>query len=63
MSNWFGEKPPMTKQQRELIECMNEFCNEKCPLDASRNEAAEYIHRNIEEYKLLILGNWELQYI
>lgn len=42
----------MTEKQRELVECMNEFCNEKCDLSASVKEASDYIDRNIEEYKL-----------
>ena len=49
---YHSEVEQMTKKQRELIECMNEFCNEKCDLSASKKEASEYIDRNIEEYKL-----------
>lgn len=42
----------MTEKQREFIECMNEFCVEKCDLNASTEEASKYIDKNIEEYKL-----------
>lgn len=31
---------------------MNEFCEEKCDLNASVSEASKYIARNIEYYKL-----------
>ena len=44
----------MTYRQRDLIECMNEFCHEQCSLDATKEEAQAYISRNIEEYKLEI---------
>ena len=43
----------MTERQRNLIKAMNEFCKEKFDLSYSRTkeEAREYISRNIEEYK------------
>ena len=42
----------MTDKQRDLIECMNEFCQEQCSIEATKEEAQAYISRNIEEYKL-----------
>ena len=53
----------MTEKQRELIEAMNEFCTEKCPLDANVQTASDYISRNIEEFKLLTMDNWQLKYL
>ena len=52
----------MTDKQRELIECMNEFCREKFDLsyERTKEEASEYISRNIDEYKLLTINNWAL---
>lgn len=47
-----AERKNMTNKQRELIECMNEFCREQCDLNASTEEASDYISRNIDEYKL-----------
>ena len=50
----------MTDKQRELIECMNEFCREKFYLsyERTKEEASEYISRNINEYLLLTTSNW-----
>ena len=42
----------MTDKQRDLIECMNELCQEQCPLNATKEEARAYISKNIDEYKL-----------
>ena len=53
----------MTARQQELIETMNEFCTEKCPLDADKKTASEYISRNVEEYKLLVMDSWQLDYM
>ena len=52
----------MTDKQRELIECMNEFCTKKFDLsyERSKEEAREYISKNIDEYKLLITSDWAL---
>ena len=52
----------MTDKQRELIEAMNEFCREKFDLsyERTKEEASEYISRNIDEYKLLTMSNWLL---
>ena len=50
----------ITDKQKSLIECMNEFCNEKFDLSYQRTkqEASYYISRNIDEYKLLTTSNW-----
>lgn len=50
----------MTDKQRELIECMNEFCFHKFDLsyERTKEEAREYISKNIEEYKLLTTDPW-----
>ena len=50
----------ITDKQKSLIECMNEFCNEKFDLSYQRTkqEASDYISRNIDEYKLLTTSNW-----
>ena len=55
----------ITKNQKELIDDMNEFCREKFMYDdcTTLAQAAEYISRNIEEFKLLTIDNWQLQYI
>ena len=41
---------------------MNEFCREKFDLsyERTKEEAKEYISRNIDEYKLLTINNWAL---
>ena len=50
----------MTEKQRDLIECMNEFCTEKFDLSYQRTkeEARDYISRNIDEYKLWSTNIW-----
>ena len=50
----------MTEKQRDLIEWMNEFCTEKFDLSyyRTKEEARDYISRNIDEYKLLSVNNW-----
>lgn len=55
----------MTDKQRDLIECMNEFCDEKFDLSIPRTleEAKLYISRNIEQYKLNTMTSWEMQYM
>lgn len=54
----------MTDKQKHLIECMNEFCNEKFDLSYKRTkeEARDYISRNIHEYKLLTTSDWCLSH-
>lgn len=53
----------MTYLQQELIECMNEFCYQKFDLsyERTKEEASEYISKNIDEYKLLTTDNWALK--
>ena len=53
----------MTDKQRELIECMNEFCREKCDPNATVKEANDYIRRNYEEYQLMTMDSWQLEYM
>lgn len=55
----------MTDKQRDLIECMNEFCDEKFDLSIPRTleEAMLYISRNIEQYKLNTMSSWGMQYM
>lgn len=50
----------MTYLQEVLIEGMNEFCAEKFDLsyERTKEEAEEYINKNIDEYKSLITHNW-----
>ena len=54
----------MTEKQKELIERMNEFCKEKTDISYQRTkeEARDYISRNIEEYKLLSMDNWNISH-
>ncbi len=53
------------EKQKRLIDDMNEFCNEKFYYDNETTcvDASAYISRNIEQYKLLTMDNWQLQYI
>lgn len=55
----------MTDKQRNLIESMNELCDEKFDLSIphSLEEAMLYISRNIEQYKLNTMSSWEMQYM
>ena len=50
----------MTYLQEVLIEGMNEFCAEKFDLsyERTREEAEEYITKNIDEYQSLTTHNW-----
>lgn len=55
---------PITDKQRMLIEDMNEFCREKFDFnDKTRKDASEYIDRNIDEFKLTTMSNWQYQYM
>ena len=58
-------KMKITDKQKELIDCMNEFCREKLEYDerTSSKEASDYIDRNIEEYKLETMDSWMYQYM
>lgn len=55
----------MTNKQKDLIDCMNEFCKEYFKYDENTTcqEASAYIDRNIEEYKLAIMSDWQYQYM
>lgn len=55
----------ITEKQKSLIDAMNEFCREKLIYTnkTTRKEASNYIDRNIEEYKLATMDNWQLQYL
>lgn len=55
---------PITDKQRQLIEDMNEFCREKFDFNGkNRKDASEYIDRNMSEFKLVSMSNWQYQYI
>ena len=55
---------PITDKQRTLIEDMNEFCREKFDFNGkTRKDASEYIDRNIDEFKLTTMSNWQYQYM
>lgn len=55
----------MTDKQKELIDCMNEFCREKFKYTdkTTIKQASEYIDKNIEEYKLSTMSSWQTQYM
>ena len=55
----------ITEKQKALIDDMNEFCPEKFNYDenTTKAEAREYISRNIEQFKLLTMDNWQIQYL
>lgn len=55
----------ITEKQKSLIDDMNEFCREKLIYNerTTRKEASDYIGRNIEEYKLATMDNWQVQYL
>lgn len=55
----------ITEKQKALIDDMNEFCTEKFNYDenTTKAEASEYISRNIEQFKLLTMDNWQIQYL
>lgn len=65
MGKYTGEVRLIKKKQKELIDDMNEFCREKFMYDDSTTsvQASKYISRNIEEFKLLTMDSWQLQYI
>ena len=60
-----GSLVPMTEKQRDLIDSMNEFCGEKFEYSdkTTKKEASEYISRNIGEFKLAQMDNWNLKYL
>lgn len=55
----------ITQKQKALIDDMNEFCTERFKYDenTTKAEASEYISRNIEQFKLLTMDNWQTQYL
>ena len=55
----------ITEKQKALIDDMNEFCTEKLKYDekTTKEEASEYISRNIEQFKWLTMDNWQIQYL
>ena len=54
----------ITERQKKFIEDMNEFCREKFDFKGkTKKEASEYISRNIEEYKLATMDNWQIAYM
>lgn len=55
----------MTEKQKDLIESMNEFCDEWFDMSFERTckDASEYIDRNIEQFKLRTTSDWALQYM
>ena len=55
----------ITEKQKALIDDMNEFCTEKLNYDenTTKEEASKYISRNIEQFKLLTMDNWQIQYL
>lgn len=60
-----GVEEVITEKQKALIDDMNEFCTEKFKYDenTTKAEAREYISRNIEQFKLLTMDNWQMQYL
>lgn len=55
----------MTEKQKSLIDSMNEFCREQFVYneETTVKEASDYISRNIEEYKLATMSNWQYSYL
>lgn len=55
----------ITQKQKALIDDMNEFCTEKFKYDenTTKSQAREYISRNIEQFKLLTMDNWQVKYM
>ena len=55
----------ITQKQKELIDDMNEFCDKKFYYDENTDSklASKYIGKNIEEFKLKILDNFQLRYL
>lgn len=60
---WLNNADLITERQRDLIECMNEFCREKFDLDGcpTKQMAQAYISRNIGEFKMLTASNWQIE--
>lgn len=48
-----------TKRQLEFIKIMEEFVSEKFT-GSTKEEASQYIKRNINEYRLKSISNWAI---
>lgn len=56
----------ITDKQCRLIDDMNEFCEEKLNYDrnlTTKEEAANYIDRNILLFKLATMSTWQYDYM
>lgn len=54
----------ITPSQRQLIEVMNEFCREKFDFNGkTKEDASEYIDRNMTEFKLAQMDKWQMKYM
>ena len=55
----------ITEKQKALIDDMNECWTEKFNYNknTTKEEAREYISRNIEQFKLLTMDDWQMQYL
>lgn len=54
----------ITPAQRQLIEAMNEFCREHFDFNGKTKEyASEYIDRNMTEFKLSSMDNWQTMHM
>lgn len=54
----------ITPPQRQLIEAMNEFCREKFDFNGKiKEDAMEYINRNMTEFKLSSMDNWQTMHM
>lgn len=52
---------PPTQNQLDYIESIQEFVSEKFE-GKTRQEAADYIDRNKDEFELLSIPNWTLEH-
>lgn len=52
---------PITEKQREFIETMQEFVDERFT-GTTRGEAADYINRNIDELQLAMTDGYCLEH-
>lgn len=55
----------ITEKQKRLIDDMNEFCTEKFHYNenTTKEQARQYISRNIQQFKLLTMDSWQIQYM
>ena len=58
-------KDKMTPRQKQLIDTMNDYCNEQFIYNenTTKKEASEFIDKYIEEFKLSCMDNFQLNYI